>query len=250
VAFNDYFSRQAIGYSRFRPRYPAELFELLAARVGDRHRAWDCGTGNGQAAVALAGFFDEVIATDASASQLAAAEAHPRVTYLIAHAERCPLPAGSVDLITVAQALHWFDLERFYGEVRRVAKPGAVLAAWCYGIATISPAVDRVVDYLYSDLVGPYWPAERQVIETRYETLDFPFDEWKAPALEITADLSCDEFLGYLATWSAVQQFIAHQGADPIERVVHDLQAAWVPGQRRVVRWPLSMRWGRVASNG
>jgi len=103
---------------------------------------------------------------------------------------------------------------------------------------------------LYSDLVGPYWPAERSVVETQYETLDFPFDEWRAPALEITADLSCEEFLGYLATWSAVQQFIAHQGTDPLERVASDLQAAWCPGQRRVVHWPLSVRWGRVESGG
>jgi SAM-dependent methyltransferase len=246
VTFHDHFSRQAQGYTQFRPGYPRELFQYLDSLVVLRHRAWDCGCGNGQAAAGLAEIFDEVIATDPSASQIAAARPTPRVTFLVATAEDCPLESNSVDLITVAQALHWFDMSRFYDQVRRVGRRGSVLAAWCYGLATISPAVDRVVERLYESILGSYWPPERKLIEDRYASLPFPFEELNAPPLAILAQWNLQELLGYLETWSSVQRYIERHGADPLALVKTDLAAAWGHASTQTVRWPLHMRVGRV----
>ena len=250
MTFPDYFSRQSAGYTRFRPRYPRALFEFLAGTVERHERAWDCGTGNGQAAVGLAEWFDEVIATDASAAQLAVAESHPRVRYIRAKAEDCPLASQTVDLVTVAQAVHWFDRPRFYAEVRRVARPGGVLAVWSYGLTTITPAVDRVVTHLYEDLVGPYWPHERHLIEEHYQTIEFPFEELPAPEFAMADEMSYCEIMGYLATWSAVQQFIEHQGSDPLAQIAGPLQSAWGSAQRHTVTRPLFLRVGRIVGSG
>ena len=178
--------------------------------------------------------------------QIAQAQARPHVTYLVATAEKSPLESHSVDLIAVAQALHWFDLPRFYAEVRRVGRGASVLAAWCYGLATISPAVDRVIERLYEDVLGPYWPPERTLIEERYASLPFPFKELVAPPLEIVAEWNLGELMGYLKTWSSVQRYIERRGADPLDLVTADLAAAWGNEATRAIRWPLWMRVGRV----
>lgn len=247
MTFKDHFSTQASEYTQFRPRYPRELFEFLAGIVVDRHRAWDCGTGNGQAAVALAEFFERVIATDPSARQIAAAEANAKVEYRVAPAEACGLDPASVTLVTVAQALHWFDFDRFYAEVRRVSIPGGVLAAWSYGGARITPAVDHVVGHFYSEIVGPYWPPERQLVEGRYVNIPFPWPEIAAPAFEMTAQWNLRELIGYLGTWSSVQHYRQQQGHDPLDRIAGELAAAWGPAESaRTVAWPLFVRVGRV----
>jgi len=246
VTFQDHFSRQAQGYTQFRPRYPRELFEYLRSLVARHQRAWDCGCGNGQAAEGLAEIFDEVIATDPSSRQIAEARPMAHVTYLVATAESCPLESHSVDLVTVAQALHWFDLPQFYAQVRRVGREGSLLAAWCYGLATISPTVDRVIEHLYEDILGSYWPPERKLIEDRYVGLPFPFEELAAPPLAIAAQWSLAELLGYLATWSSVQRFIERNSANPLDRVKEDLAAAWGQASTQAIRWPLHMRVGRV----
>ncbi len=244
--FKDHFSKQARGYTQFRPRYPHELFQYLASLVDRRERAWDCGTGNGQAAIALAEFFDEVIATDPSASQIAQAEQHSNVRYLVSTAEESPLASNSVDLITVAQALHWFDLARFCNEARRVAHPRGVLAAWSYGLATISPDVDRIVWRLYQDILGSYWPAERKLIEQGYKTIELPFDELVAPAFAMTAEWNLTDLIGYLGTWSSVQKYVERHGRDPLEQVQADLEAAWETALTRRIQWPLFMRICRI----
>ncbi len=246
MGFHDHFSRQAADYTQFRPRYPRELFEYLASLVECHRRAWDCGCGNGQAAADLTAVFDEVVATDPSVRQIAQARPVPRVSYLVATAENSPLESHSIDLIAVAQALHWFDLPRFYAETRRVGRGGSVLAAWCYGLATISPAVDRVIAYLYEDILGPYWPPERKLIEERYASLPFPFEELAAPHLENLARWNLAELLGYLRTWSSVARYIESRGADPLELVTADLAAAWGETTTLAVRWPLWMRVGRI----
>ena len=246
MTFQDHFSRQARGYTQFRPRYPRELFQYLDSLVERRQRAWDCGCGNGQAAADLAETFDEVIATDPSARQIAEAEPMPRVTYLVATAEDCPLESQSVDLITVAQALHWFDLPRFYAEVRRVGRSSCVLAAWCYGLAAISPEVDRVIRRLYEDILGPYWPPERKLVEERYASLPFPFEELDAPPMAIVAQWNLTELMGYLETWSSVQRYIERHGTDPLDLVRAELTAAWGDVSTRAIHWPLYMRVGRV----
>jgi SAM-dependent methyltransferase len=247
LAFKDHFSGHADSYARSRPRYPAKLFSHLATLPAQRERAWDCGTGNGQAAVALAQHFAEVVASDGSARQIEHAEPHARVRYLVAPAEQCPLADRSVDLVTVAQALHWFDLERFYAEVRRVGRPGSVLAAWGYEMAHITPQVDAAVGRLYRDVVGPYWPPERETVERRYETLTFPFRRLDVPPVAMTAQWNLGHLMGYLETWSSVQRYRAQQAADPLDLVRGDLAAAWGrPETVREVSWPLFVLAGRI----
>jgi SAM-dependent methyltransferase len=206
--------------------------------------AWDCATGNGQAAVGLAAVFDRVIATDASEEQLARAEANARVEYRVASAEQSRLDPQSVDLVTVAQALHWFDLDRFYAEVRRVLKPGGVFAAWAYKLARVEPAIDLVVNRYYSDVVGKYWPAERMLVE-KFEELPFAFQEIGVPQFEMVVEWTVERLLGYLRTWSATQRFRAAEKRNPLEEIEGELRTAWGNEGRRVI-WPLTMRVGRV----
>lgn len=248
MAFKDHFSSHAADYARYRPHYPAELYAALAARCEDHALAWDCGTGNGQAAVGLAAHFDRVVATDASAEQIAQAEPHPRVTYHVAPAPRSPLAGASADLVTVAQAIHWFDVDAFYAEVRRVLKPGGALAVWTYGLQRVAPEIDPLLDRFYRAIVGPYWPPERRHVDAAYRTLPFPFAEESLPVPPMTMDWTLDELLGYLGTWSASQRYLRATGEDPVAQIREDVAAAWgEPGAARRVTWPLYIRLGRKA---
>lgn len=239
------FARQAASYARYRPRYPDALFAFLAEAAPARTRAWDCGTGSGQAAVSLAAHFAHVIATDASAEQLAHATPHPRVEYRVAPAEASGLDMDSVDLVTVAQALHWFDFHGFYAEVRRVLRPGGLLAAWCYYLNQITPAIDSVLRHYYHEVVGPYWSPRVQHVQARYKTLPFPFEEIAAPTFVGETTWTLADALGYLESWSARQEYLRVRGADPLDEIREALAAAWGDAARpRPVRWPLSMRLG------
>jgi ubiquinone/menaquinone biosynthesis C-methylase UbiE len=220
------------------------LFRWLASIAPSNELAWDCATGNGQAAVELAQLFERVIATDGSENQLANAERHPRIEYRVATAEESGLESSSIDLITVAQALHWFDLEKFYLEVRRVLKPRGVIAATAYKLARVSPEIDAVVNRYYSEIVGRYWPAERRLVE-KFEELPFPFARIETPPFEMVADWNEEQLIGYLRTWSATQRFMAAEKRDPLEDVEGELRSAWGDRERRVV-WPLIVRAGRV----
>jgi SAM-dependent methyltransferase len=247
MAFADHFSRQSSQYTQFRPRYPAELFAYLASLVERHDCTWDCGTGNGQAAVDLANHFARVVATDPSVNQIAHAIANKRVEYLVAAAEGCPLPADSVDLVAVAQAVHWFDRPRFYDEVRRVARPGGVLAVWSYPLATITPQVDALIWELYGPIVGAYWPPERSLIMERYATIEFPFEEIPPPAFTMTAEWTLDDLLGYLGTWSSVVRYRQDRDVDPLSLIDKRLSEAWgPPNVARTVHWPLYIRVGRI----
>lgn len=188
--------------------------------------------------------FECVIATDASEKQVANAEKHPRVEYRVATAEASGLRSQSVDLITVAQALHWFDLDRFYAEGRRVLKREGVFAAWAYKLATVSPAIDAIVNHYYSDVVGSYWPAERVLVE-KFEELPFAFDQIAAPAFEMVAEWEAEHLLGYLRTWSATQRFMAAEQRDPMQEIEGKLREAWGAQARRVL-WPLTVRVARL----
>jgi len=247
LSFKDHFSAQANEYARYRPTYPAALFEWLAEIVPGRETAWDCATGNGQAAVALSAYFDDVVATDASKQQIANAHSRERVAYRVARSEESTLAANSCDLITVAQALHWFDHERFFAQCRRVAKPGAILACWCYNLLTISEKIDAIVNRLYFAVVGPYWPPERKLLEEHYQSISFPFEEVEAPSFQMTATWRLTELLGYLNTWSATQRFLHKNGTHPLEQIAPELRDAWGDeGMKRRVQWPLYLRAGRV----
>ena len=245
MSFKDHFSTQAAVYAKARPHYPAALFAELARLAPGRSVAWDCGTGNGQAAVALAAHFERVVATEPSAAQLAQAVAHPRVSYHQS-AESAPIQAdASVDLVTAAQAAHWFDLGVFYPEVRRVVRPGGLLAIWNYGLCLVSPEVDAVVGHFYHETVGPYWPPERKHAETAYRLLDFPFREIALPQLNLEVVWTSDDFATYLRTWSSVARYIKAHGDDPVTSLTSELSRAWGPGERRVT-WPLGGRLGYV----
>ena len=244
MTFKDHFSKQAAGYAIFRPRYPQTLFDYLGSIAPSRQLAWDCGTGNGQAAVGLASVFDRVIATDASEKQIANAQSHERVDYGVAPAENSGIGSETVDLIMVAQALHWFDLDRFYAEARRVLKPGGILAASAYNLLNVEPAIDEVVNRYYYEVVGPFWPPERKLIE-RFTGLPFPFHKVDAPKFEMTAQWNLDHLHGYLRTWSSTQRFIAAKGSDLLEQIIDELHAVWGDSQQtRKVTWPLILRIG------
>lgn len=246
MSFHDHFSGHADEYARFRPTYPTSLYAFLARAAPAQELAWDCATGNGQAALGLASHFARVIATDASAAQNAHAVAHGRVEYRVAEATASGIPAASVDLITVAQALHWFDTPAFYAEVRRVAKPGAICAAWGYGLMRVAPAIDAVLDRFYRNVVGPYWPPERAHLDAGYRTLAFPFAEFAAPSFAMEATWPLAGLLGYLATWSAAKRYAKAVGADPIECIAADLAHAWGPAATpQAITWPLYLRVGR-----
>jgi SAM-dependent methyltransferase len=242
VHFKDHFSKQAADYAKFRPRYPREMFEYLATIVQSKKVAWDCATGNGQAAVELAAVFDRVIATDASKKQIANAEPHDRVEYRIVPAEKSGLESDSIDLVMVAQALHWLDSSRFYPELRRVLKDDAAFAASAYNLLHTDPPIDAVVNRYYYEVVGPFWPPERALIE-QFAKIPFPFAEREAPAFEMVAQWNLEHFVGYLRSWSSTQRFIAATNRNPLDEIVDDLQREWGdPDQPRRIVWPLTLR--------
>lgn len=242
--FKDHFSGHARDYARARPTYPDELFAFLANAAPGRDSAWDCATGNGQAARALARHFESVVATDASAEQVAAAGAHERVRFYTATAERSGLDDHSVDVVTVAQALHWFDIDRFFHEATRVLRPRGLLAVWCYGTCAIEPACDRHVHGLYEAL-GPWWPPERAIVESGYSGIELPFPLIDTPQFLMRIDWHADDMLDYVATWSATQRCRADTGKDPVQTIAGALRDAWGPGTREV-HWPLYLKVGRA----
>lgn len=247
TGFQDHFAPQAGAYAAFRPQYPAALIAAVAALPPRRSRCWDVGTGNGQAALQLAAHFAEVVGTDASAHQVAHATPHPRVRYLVAPAEHVALEDASVDLVTVAQALHWFDLPAFYREVQRVAAPGGAIAAWTYGLLTVDPAVDAVVHWFYEARVGQYWPAERRHVESRYTTLDFPFAPLAVESPPIEAWLDRPGLEGFIGTWSALKRAREAETVDALDEFRTALADAWPDAaERRLVRWPMVVLAGRV----
>ncbi len=245
MVFENHFSRVAGAYARFRPRYPEALFAALAERAPSRKLAWDCGTGNGQAAEGLAAHFEEVVATDASAAQIAEARPHPRIHYRVTCAEGSGLADSSVDLITVAQAVHWFDRPAFYREAERVLVPRGVLAVWCYGRLRMESPLDEMLVRFHQETVGPYWSPERTLVEEGYRSLEFPFEEFALPSFSVEKPMTIKELGGFLRTWSAVQCFIDQRGFDPVERFLRALERAWGPvDQPRIMHWPLHVRAG------
>jgi SAM-dependent methyltransferase len=243
----DLFSRQAATYAAARPRYPATLYEAILAVTRGRSVAWDCATGNGQAAVDLARYFASVRATDASAEQLKHASRAPNVRYHVARAEDSGLPAAGIDLTTVAQALHWLDHARFYEEVRRVSVPGGVFAAWTYGYCHAGEDVESILRDFEDGLLGPYWDPRRRWVHEGYRTIPFPFVEVPMPAFELRVEWSLSQLGGYLRSWSAVANYRQARGHDPVAPLLDQIVKQWgAPEHTRVIVWPLSVRVGRV----
>jgi ubiquinone/menaquinone biosynthesis C-methylase UbiE len=245
MSFKDYFSEQAAVYASYRPHYPASLFTWLAKVCPHHYRAWDCATGSGQAAAALAPYFEQVIATDASHAQLIQAQPQTGICYVCARAEQVPLASYSLDLITVAQAAHWFDLPRFYQEVDRMLRPNGVLALWGYGLFQITPTIDAIIQHYYQHTLGAYWPPERRHVEQAYTNLPFPYSPLTTPQFNMQAEWSLPQVMSYLATWSATRLYIKKTGEDPLPALQIQLAARWgSASQTRSVQWALHRKVG------
>ena len=248
-SFHDHFSGHASVYRDFRPRYPAALYEAIAERAPATTAVWDCACGNGQASTGLAEKFDLVYATDASAQQIAAATPHPRVRYSVAPAEASGLPGQSVDAVLVAQALHWFDFERFYDEVGRVVRPGGLFVAVGYENAAVTPEVDAIVLHLTKDILGPHWPKESRFLHGRYDDIPRCFEPIEMPDLLMTADWTLDQLVGYLSTWSSLQRYRKAEGKNPLPAIRADLAKVWGdPATPKEVTWHLVVLAGRVGT--
>jgi len=245
----DNFSKQAEIYSKFRPGYPPDLFTFIASLVKNKHAVWDCATGNGQAATELAKHFEQVYATDISEKQLENAVQKSNIIYLKEPAEKTSFEDNHFDLITVAQAIHWFDFDAFYKEVNRTLKPAGVLAVIGYGMLKGDDEINRAIDYFYKDVTGPYWDKERRYLDEGYQTIPFPFREIAAPAFVSKYNWNLGQLTGYLNTWSAVQHYIKQHGHNPVEELEMRLKEHWQADESRLIEFPILLRIG-IADNG
>ncbi len=245
MSTKDLFSRNAKSYATFRPTYPMDLFELIYSHCESNEVVWDCATGNGQAAKELALRFGRVQATDISTKQIENATKLDNISYSISQAESTSFADSSFDLITVAQAIHWFDFGLFYPEVVRVAKPNAVLAVWGYSLLHVDPIIDGKLLDFYIKVVGPYWDKERRFVDEKYQTIPFPFQEIKSPEFTFSLEWTIDELQGYLGTWSAVQKFIDANQFNPVDELIETIRPNWKQG-KRTVRFPLFLRLGII----
>ncbi len=248
IQFQDLFSSQSKTYAQFRPTYPQELFDYLASLTPSHETAWDCGTGNGQAAISLKRHFIKVWATDPSSAQISNAVSHKGVTYLVGAETQDKIENHSVDLITVAQALHWFQFDRFYSEVRRVATPGAIIAAWAYDFnQPIQPAIDSILNKLYFETLGPYWAPNNKLIWDGYKDIPFPFERIATPKFQMKANLNLVEFLGYLASWSSSAKFLEKNGYSALKDVYEQVLPLWGAAEsKKLLQWNLHLLVGRV----
>ena len=239
----DRFSKHASQYAQFRPVYPDELYQFIFSQVKNFTNAWDAGTGNGQAAHIVAKRFKKVFATDISSAQLEQAIYSDNIVYAVG-AEEIDQPDSSIDLITVAQAIHWFNIEKFFTCAARVGTPDAVIAVWGYGLLRVNPVIDKYIDHFYLNVVGPYWDPERRLIDEHYKTIPFPFQEIEAPSFSFSFQWPLAQLEGYLNTWSAVRRFINTNQTNPVDTLITQLKPHWLNQQE--VTFPLFLRIGRI----
>lgn len=240
----DLFSTVSEKYARYRPGYPEELFRFIQKLLEERHLAWDCGTGNGQVAAVLSEFMQHVEGTDISRQQLENAIKKPNVTYSLQPAERTDFENDHFDLVTVAQAIHWFNIPKFHNEVKRVLKPGGIMAVMGYGLFRSNMATNRIIDHFYREIIGPYWDEERKYLDEKYRTIPFPFEEIPVPDFQLNDTWSFDRLIGYLRTWSAVKHYIEEQGRDPVALIEKELQGSF--GRKNKIMFPVFLRLGKL----
>ena len=242
----DNFSTQAGLYAQYRPTYPPELFEYVVSFVSNKNTAWDCGTGNGQSALALSGYFKKVIATDISSKQIDNAEKAPNIFYSVQSAEKTNIEVNSIDLVTVAQAIHWFDFEKFYTEVKRVASENAIIAVWTYSLLKINESIDQLIRNYHFNFLGSYWDAERKYVDDEYKNIPFPFEKIKVPSFNIEVNWSIEDLEGYLNTWSALQKYIKVNGVNPVPDLIYSLRPYWGPEVKREIIFPIHLLLGAI----
>lgn len=242
----DNFSKQASLYAKYRPLYPQAIFDFILGHIQNKHCAWDCATGNGQTAKELANYFTQVFATDISQKQLDNAVHATNIIYSLQLAEQTHFKQDQFDLVTVSQALHWFNFEKFYTEVNRVTKPGGWIAVWMYGGITISPEIDQIKQDYYSNTLGPYWDTERKWVDDDYAGIPFPFQEIECPIFSIRYEWTMNELEGYLNTWSALQKYILAKNDNPVGPLMKAIGKHWEEGKRKIT-FPLHLRMGRIA---
>lgn len=242
----DRFSNHAQQYAAFRPTYPKELYSFIFSYVKNFDFAWDCGTGNGQVARDLSPRFKIVEATDISEKQLTNAFRAKNISYSKA-GEKTTFPDNQFDLITVAQAIHWFDIPEFYKEVQRVGKKDAIIAVWGYGLVSITPEIDNCLHDLYFKIVGSYWDKERRLIDEHYKTIPFPFAEIPTPEFKLSFAWGLEELEGYLSTWSSVQKYIQANQINPVERFMKEIRPLWKSDTQNI-NFPLFLRLGKISS--
>lgn len=243
----DNFSKQSPGYSKYRPSYPQELFDFLLSIAPDKKCAWDCGTGSGQVASILADYFYQVYGTDISKNQIKHAIKKDNLIYKVERAEQTSFDDYQFDLITVAQAIHWFEFDKFYNEVKRTLKPGGVIAVIGYHLPRINEQIDRIVDDFYLNIVGEYWDKERKYIDDYYQTIPFPFEEIKTPRFASKYKWIRNHLTGFLNTWSAVQHYINKNNSNPVELIVENLNSCWKESEIKSVKFPVILRAGKIA---
>jgi ubiquinone/menaquinone biosynthesis C-methylase UbiE len=243
--FKDYFSKQAKEYSKHRPKYPKELFEYLSTLTAEHNRAWDCATGNGQAAHGLAPYYKEIIATDASASQIEHAEPLENITYKAVTAESSGIESRSCDLITVATAIHWLDTDKFYPEAKRILKPGGAIAVWTYADTEITPELDKLSRHYSQEIIGKHWPPENRKAWNFEEMTDFPFERITTPKFAISLEWKLENYMNYLYTWSATHNYINATGENPLETVYGKFKELWGDETRKIT-WGINMKAGRI----
>jgi ubiquinone/menaquinone biosynthesis C-methylase UbiE len=241
----DNFSRKPDLYAKYRPTYPRELFDFITTQVSNKHTAWDCGTGNGQAAKDLASYFENVFATDISQKQLDNAYTADNIFYSVQPAEHTNFPENTFDLVTVSQALHWFKFNKFYDEVKRVAGPGAWLAVWTYSLLNISPEINQFIYEHHYNTLGAYWDKERKYVDDNYKSIPFPFAEIKTPVFIIHRQWTPEELEGYLNTWSALQKFRNANSFNPVDELMKKIRAFWKNEKMDIV-FPVYLRMGRI----
>jgi ubiquinone/menaquinone biosynthesis C-methylase UbiE len=242
----DNFSKQAEVYAKFRPSYPKPLFDFIFSLVSNTEKAWDCGTGNGQVAIKLANYFEKVYATDISENQLKNAVQKENIIYKKESAEKTSFPDNIFDLITVAQAIHWFDFEAFYKEVERTLKPGGILAVIGYNMIKIDAETDKIVSDFYLNITGPYWDKERKYIDEEYKTIPFPYKDLGTADFTSEYEWELPQLIGFLDSWSAVQHFKdKNNNQNPVDLIINDLKKSWPDGIKKKVTFPILLRIGR-----
>lgn len=244
--FKDHFSQFSKIYANGRLRYPPELFSYLTSLTNEHELAWDCGTGNGQAALGLQENYTKIVATDPSPEQIANCSPGPNITYLVEAAESSSLSAGSVDIVTIGIALHWFDFDLFYAEVKRVLKKGGIVAAWAYFLPTISLDIDLILKNFTEQTLKAFWKPEIKFIHEGYRTLPFPFEEITTPDFVIQKRMNLEEYIEHMYTWSAVQYYMKEKDSSPVEIIYEELLAAWgTPETEKEITWKMPLRVGR-----